>query len=345
MMLYALINLKKEVIKIKKSTSVLQEIPAKRKLLVLKNKFWRYKINLKKINQRCWELLEPGREKDFFSRLTDFFLLSLITLNVFAVILETVDSIYEKFQIYFNYFEYFSVLIFSIEYLLRLWSCVSRENGKGSNYQLRLKYIFSFGAVIDLIAILPSLVALFYPSIDLRFIRALRIIRLLKFSRYSGSINSLISVLWDQRRSFGAAFFLLFIALIVVSSGMYLVEKDVQPEKFGSIPQSMWWALVTLTTVGYGDVYPITSVGKLFGSISIILGIGTVALPAGIMASAFTEFTRRNQKKYEDKLKFMLKDDIIDNDEREELKLLSEKLNLSDEDIVAIEELYKTKKK
>ena len=179
MMLYALINLKKEVIKIKKSTSVLQEIHAKRKSLVLKNKFWRYKINLKKINQRCWELLEPGREKDFFSRLTDFFLLSLITLNVFAVILETVDSIYEKFQIYFNYFEYFSVLIFSIEYLLRLWSCVSRENGKGSDYQIRLKYIFSFGAVIDLIAILPSLVALFYPSIDLRFIRALRIIRLL----------------------------------------------------------------------------------------------------------------------------------------------------------------------
>ena len=126
---------------------------------------------------------------------------------------------------------------------------------------------------------------------------------------------------------------------------MYLVEKDVQPEKFGSIPQSMWWALVTLTTVGYGDVYPITSVGKLFGSISIILGIGTVALPAGIMASAFTEFTRRNQKKYEDKLKFMFKDDIIDSDEREELKLLSEKLNLSDEDIGAIEELYKTKKK
>ena len=228
---------------------------------------------------------------------------------------------------------------------MRLWSCVSNENKKGSNYQIRIKYILSFGAIIDLIAILPSLVALFYPSIDLRFIRALRIIRLLKFSRYSGSINSLISVLWDQRRSFGAAFFLLFIALIIVSSGMYLVEKDVQPEKFGSIPQSMWWALVTLTTVGYGDVYPITSVGKLFGSISIILGIGTVALPAGIMASAFTEFTRRNQKKYEDKLKFMLKDDIIDNNEREELKLLSEKLNLSDEDIGAIEELYKTKKK
>jgi len=154
----------------------------------------------------------------------------------------------------------------------------------------------------------------------------------------------LISVIWDQRRSFGAAFFLLFIALIIVSSGMYLVEKDVQPEKFGSIPQSMWWALVTLTTVGYGDVYPITPLGKMFGSISIILGIGTVALPAGIMASAFTEFTRRNQKTYEDKLKFMLKDDIIDQDEREELRQLSEKLNLSDKDIGSIEEHIQSKK-
>lgn len=271
-------------------------------------------------------------------------MLSLITLNVFSVILETVDSVYDKFEVYFNYFEYFSVLVFSIEYLLRLWSCVSKDDAEKSNLKKRIAYIFSFGAIIDAIAILPSLIAIFYPSIDLRFIRALRIVRLLKFSRYSGSINNLISVLWDQRRSFGAAFFLLFIALIIVSSGMYLVEKDVQPEKFGSIPQSMWWALVTLTTVGYGDVYPITNLGKLFGSISIILGIGTVALPAGIMASAFTEFTRRNQKKYEDKLKFMLQDDIIDKDEREELKILSEKLNLSDEDIGAIEELYETKK-
>ena len=277
--------------------------------------------------------------------MTDLFLLTLITLNVFSVILETVDSIYEKFETYFNYFEYFSVLIITIEYLLRLWSCVSKEDEEGSDYKKRVRYIFSFGALIDAVAILPSLIALFYPSIDLRFVRALRIVRLLKFSRYSGSINSLISVLWDQRRSFGAAFFLLFIALIIVSSGMYLVEKDVQPEKFGSIPQSMWWALVTLTTVGYGDVYPITNLGKFFGSISIILGIGTVALPAGIMASAFTEFTRRNQKKYEDKLKFMLKDDVIDKEEREELRLLSEKLNLSDKDIGAIEDDYKAEKK
>ena len=174
--------------------------------------------------------------------------------------------------------------------------------------------------------------------------RALRIIRLLKFSRYSSSINTLLVVLWDQRKSFGAAFFILFIILIISSSGMYLVEKDIQPEKFGSIPQSMWWSIVTLTTVGYGDVYPATSMGKFFGSIIIILGIGTVALPSGILASAFTEHTKRNQKKYENQLKLMLSDNIIDEGERKELKELSERLNLTDEDILAIEEHYKNKK-
>ena len=134
-------------------------------------------------------------------------MLLLITLNVISVILETVDSIYQNFEKLFLYFEYFSVFIFTIEYLLRLWSCVTDKEKNESNFDQRVKYFFSFGAIIDAIAILPSLIALFYPSIDLRFIRALRIVRLLKFSRYSGSINSLISVIWDQRRSFGAAFF------------------------------------------------------------------------------------------------------------------------------------------
>jgi voltage-gated potassium channel len=132
--------------------------------------------------------------------------------------------------------------------------------------------------------------------------------------------------------------------LIIASSGMYLVEKDVQPEKFGSIPKAMWWSIVTLTTVGYGDVYPITSIGKVFGSITIILGIGTVALPSGILASAFTEHTRRNQIKYKKKLEFVLQDNVIDKNERVELRELAERLNLSDEDISDLEEHYKSKK-
>ena len=259
------------------------------------------------------------------------------------VILETVEDLYVVYRNFFRYFELFSVSIFIVEYIGRLWSCVENKNKNQSNVNARIKYFFSFSAIVDLIAILPSLLAFLFPTVDLRFVRALRIFRLLKFSRYSNSINTLLIVLWDQRKSFGAAFFILFIVLIISSSGMYLVEKDVQPEKFGSIPKSMWWSIVTLTTVGYGDVFPITSLGKIFGSVIIILGIGTVALPAGILASAFTEHTKRNQKKYEEKLKFMLTDNRIDAKERKELKELSERLNLSDDDIEAIENHYKKK--
>ncbi len=289
------------------------------------------------LRTRCWEILEPGKENDKFSKKIDFFLLILISLNVLSVILETVDSLFQEYKKFFLYFEIFSVTIFTLEYFLRIWSCVTENKFGKKNYLKRIKFIFTFSAIIDLIAILPSILAIIYPSIDLRFIRALRIVRLLKFSRYSSSINSLLSVLWDQRKSFGAAFFILFIAIIIASSGMYLVEKDVQPDKFGSIPDAMWWAVVTLTTVGYGDVSPVTSVGRIFGSVIIILGIGTVALPSGILAAAFSDFQRRNQKKYEDKLKDMLSDNIIDDEERQELKKLSEKLNLSEGDINSIE--------
>jgi len=294
--------------------------------------------------KRVWTLLEPADEKDKASRITDIFLVTLIFFNILMVILETVEDLYINYNSFFRYFEFFSVTIFSLEYIGRLWSCVENKAKNDSNGKARIQYIFSFSAIIDAIAILPSLLAFLFPTVDLRFVRALRIIRLLKFSRYSSSINTLLVVLWDQRKSFGAAFFILFIILIISSSGMYLVEKDIQPEKFGSIPQSMWWSIVTLTTVGYGDVYPVTSMGKFFGSIIIILGIGTVALPSGILASAFTEHTKRNQKKYENQLKLMLSDNVIDEGERKELEELSQRLNLSDEDIIAIEEHYKNKK-
>tara|TARA_Y100001933_G_C18933151_1_gene536233 strand:- start:37 stop:951 length:915 start_codon:yes stop_codon:yes gene_type:complete len=301
------------------------------------------KGNFSLSRKRVWSLLEPAEDTDTFSRVVDVFLVTLIFFNILMVILETVEDLYVVYRNFFRYFELFSVSIFIVEYIGRLWSCVENKNKNQSNVNARIKYFFSFSAIVDLIAILPSLLAFLFPTVDLRFVRALRIFRLLKFSRYSNSINTLLIVLWDQRKSFGAAFFILFIVLIISSSGMYLVEKDVQPEKFGSIPKSMWWSIVTLTTVGYGDVFPITSLGKIFGSVIIILGIGTVALPAGILASAFTEHTKRNQKKYEEKLKFMLTDNRIDAKERKELKELSERLNLSDDDIEAIENHYKKK--
>ena len=260
------------------------------------------------------------------------------------VILETVEDLFLTYNKFFRIFEYISVFIFSLEYVGRFWSCVEDKQENDSFLRIRIKYLLSFQALVDLIAILPSLLAFIFPSVDLRFIRVLRIFRFLKFSRYSNSINNLLEVIWDQRRSFGAAFFILVIMIILTSSGIYLVEKDAQPEKFGSIPQAMWWSVVTLTTVGYGDVYPITILGKFFGSVIIILGIGTVALPSGILASAFTEHTKRSQNKYKQELENALKDDKIDKSERNQLNKLAERLNLSDEDILTIENFYKSSK-
>ncbi len=294
--------------------------------------------------KKIWLLLEPAKENDGLSRFIDIFLLILIFLNVLMVILETVEDLFLNYNKFFRIFEYFSVLIFSLEYVGRFWSCVEDNHGSDSFLRIRIKYLFSFSALVDLIAILPSLLAFIFPSVDMRFIRVLRIFRFLKFSRYSSSISNLLEVIWDQRKSFGAAFFILFIMLILASSGIYLVEKDAQPEKFGNIPQAMWWSIVTLTTVGYGDVYPITALGKIFGSVIIILGIGTVALPSGILASAFTEHTRRSQNKYRRELENALKDNKIDKSERNQLNKLAEKLNLSDEDIITIENFYKSGK-
>ena len=295
------------------------------------------------LRKKIWVLLEPAKENDVLSKFVDIFLLVLIFLNVLMVILETVDDLFLHYNKLFRIFEYFSVLIFSLEYLGRIWSCVEDKHFT-NNFKVRIKYLFSFPSLIDLIAIVPSLLAFIFPSVDLRFIRVLRIFRFLKFSRYSSSINNLLTVIWNQRKSFGAAFFILFIMLIIASSGMYLVEKDAQPDKFGSIPQAMWWSIVTLTTVGYGDVYPITTLGKVFGSTIIILGIGTVALPSGILASAFSEHTRRSQNKYKQELENALRDNRIDKSERNQLNKLAESLNLSDEDIHIIESFYKSDK-
>ena len=296
--------------------------------------------------ERLLEILDKSRPEDKVSFYAEIGLSSLILMNLLAVSLESVPSLSEKYFRSFLYFEIFSVIIFGAEYIARIWASSEKKDTRhSSGFRRRLSYIFSFTGIIDFLAIVPSILAIFITSVDLRWLRVLRLLRLLKISHYSTALEDLWSAIRHERSSFVAALYLFGIALFFSSAMMYVAENTAQPDKFRSIPETMWWSLITLTTVGYGDVYPITNLGKFFGSISIILGIGTVALPAGIMASAFTEFTRRNQKKYEDKLKFMLKDDVIDKEEREELRLLSEKLNLSDKDIGAIEDDYKAEKK
>ena len=291
------------------------------------------------IRKRIWEILETNNPNDKFSYYTDILLISLIILNIIAVLLETVDSIYNKYALEFLIFERISTAIFLIEYILRIWVCVEAK-AKKNNLIARLKYASTWPAIIDLLAVLSGLLPMFF-DVDLRILRALRMLRLLKFSRYFKVMNLLLGVLKEEKQSFLAAMFLLTIAMLIASTGIYIFEKDAQPEKFGSIPEAMWWAIATLTTIGYGDVTPITSMGKFFGAIIAIIGIGVVALPSGILASGFTDQLKRRQSKYENELNKALQDGIITSSERNKLTKIAEDMNLSEDQIKTMEKKLK----
>jgi voltage-gated potassium channel len=225
----------------------------------------------------------------------DYSLAALIVLNVAATILQTVVEIDAAYGSELAVFEVFSVVVFSIEYLTRVWFAPRHPSGRFTRPILgRLRFAFTPMALVDLVAILPFYLG-FFLKLDLRFLRALRLVRVFKLSRHSSAMDILLTVLRQEARSFGAALSILLVILILASSGMYLVEHDAQPEAFGSIPAAMWWAVATLTTVGYGDVTPVTVPGKLFGSMVTVVGVGMVALPAGILSSAFSDHLRRQR--------------------------------------------------
>ena len=150
-----------------------------------------------------------------------------------------------------------------------------------------MRYILSPTGIIDLIAILPSLLPLLFGGIDLRWLRVLRLARLFKLSHYTSALEDLVAAVVHERRSFLATLYLLVLAVMVSSTAIYLFEHNLQPEHFGSIPQSMWWSFITLTTVGYGDVVPMTVAGKLVAGFTALMGVCVVALLTGIVASGF----------------------------------------------------------
>lgn len=244
-------------------------------------------------------MLNPSAAVSKQDRITGYFIVTLIVLNVVAVILETVDFIYTRNVYLFRTFEFLSVFIFTSEYTLRVWSCTVNpeysEPVKG-----RIRYILSFGSLIDLLAILPFYLPL-STSLDLRFIRILRLIRFfrfLKLGRYTHASRFIIRVFKEKREELVMSFALTMFLIIIASSIMYFVEHDAQPDKFSSIPETMWWSVATLTTVGYGDIFPITTLGKTLTAVISIMGIGLFALPAGILASGFSEAFKKPKSGY-----------------------------------------------
>ena len=244
---------------------------------------------LSAIKRRTNEVIEVAGPGDPASRWFDVFLISIISLNVLALVLGTVQQVFEAAPEVFDLFETVSVAIYTAEYLLRVWACTSDPRYSGS-IKGRLRFMTSPLMLIDLLAIVPFYVLLFYdPQIlDLRAFRALRLAtRAARLTRYSPVIQTMGAAIGSRKKELFTVVAVLAVLLVLAASLMFFAEREAQPDKFASIPAAMWWSIITLTTVGYGDVAPVTVPGRVIAGFIAILGIGVFALPAGILGSSF----------------------------------------------------------
>ncbi len=248
------------------------------------------------MQRRIHEILETASEGDRLSRTFDLFIIGLILLNTAALILGTVGSIYAAMPGFFRYLEAVSISIFLAEYAVRLWACTA--DPKYSNPVIgRLRFALTPLLLIDLLAILPFFLP-FLGLSDLRFLRAVRLVaRAARLGRYFRGIRTLGTVFQDKAYELLTVALMLTVMLVLASALMYFAEHKAQPVAFASIPEAMWWSVITLTTVGYGDVSPVTPMGKVMAGVIAIMGIGMFALPAGILGSGFLEeIQRRNRE-------------------------------------------------
>ncbi|MBB3699753.1 ion transporter [Flammeovirga yaeyamensis] len=246
--------------------------------------------------QRLFDIIEKSNGTNKTSKIFDIIIMSLIVLNIISIVLESHDWIYVQYEKEFILFEKISVLIFTFEYISRIITAKYKYPSK-SKLAAPFAFIFSFYGIIDLLAILPSY--LFLLHLDLRFIRIFRLFRLFrlfKFGRYNNALGILINVVKARREELLLTLFMTFILLLFSACLIFIVEHEAQPAIFSSITKSIWWAVATLTTVGYGDMYPITPIGNVIASFVAIMGIGLVALPTGIIGTGFIEEVSKNNK-------------------------------------------------
>lgn len=260
----------------------------------------------------------------------DIALICLITLNVAAVMLESITWLSVAHGPYFQAFDALSVGIFTVEYVLRVWTIV--EDPQYSHpVRGRFAYMITPMALIDLLAVLPFYIHTIWPF-DLRTMRVLRLLRILKLTRYSTAMAVLMAVLRQEAGAIGAIIFIMAVVMIFTASLMYLFEHAAQPETFADIPTALWWSVVTLTTLGYGDMVPITPWGRVLGGLTAVIGVGLVALPAGVLASGFSEQLRMRREEYQHRVERALQDGRLTRRERRSLEELRHELGLSHED-------------
>ncbi len=284
--------------------------------------------------RRCFEIVELSSPGDRTSKIFDLFLVAVIIINITAIVFESVPKFAWRYTDLFYWLEAMTTLVFSIEYVLRLWSSTELKRFRkppAAAWKRRLIYSLSFMAIVDLLAVLPFF--LFHLGLfsvqELSLLKTLRLLRVFKLTRYSQTMILLQQVLKDNRQIFTATLAILLVLMLIAACGIYLFERDAQPIAFGSIPAAMWWSFATLTTVGYGDVTPITVGGRIFGAGITVLSIGMVALPAGILASSFSQQLRNRERAFESVARHAYADGHLSAREQQQLEAFRIKMGLN----------------
>ena len=283
--------------------------------------------------QRVHALVFPSAYGGDLHHLYDSFIVVWVVISVLAVILESVHSVHYMLNMEFLILDAIAVSIFTFEYCLRMYCCVE-EPGYKKALSGRLKLAKSTSSIIDLLAIAPFFLEVFlHHLIDLRFMRVFRLLRLLKLTRYTGATQSLMKVIAREWPVMAASAFIMLLLVVMTASLGYLFEHEAQPEKFENIPQSIYWAVITLASVGYGDISPVTPAGRAMTIVLALIGIGIFAIPAALLSSAFSDQLKSDREALVNKLFEMLADGNIDEEEALYIKTEAKRLHLSDEEV------------
>ena len=283
--------------------------------------------------QKIHALVFPSEYGGELHHVFDTFIVIWVIISVLAVIFESVHSIHYLLNLEFLILDAIAVSIFTIEYCLRLYCCVE-EPGYQRAVAGRLKLAKSTSSIIDLLAIAPFFLEVFLHHLfDLRFMRVFRLLRLLKLTRYTGATQSLSKVVAREWPVMAASAFIMLLLVVMTASLGYLFEHEAQPEKFENIPQSIYWAVITLASVGYGDISPVTPAGRAMTIVLALIGIGIFAIPAALLSSAFSDQLKMDREALVNKLYEMLSDGNIDESEAEYIKHEAKRLHLSDEEV------------
>jgi hypothetical protein len=285
------------------------------------------------LRAKVFAMLEPTGHSGRLHTYIDNFIVFWVALSITCVILESVESFRSLFAVEFHVVDMMAFTIFTIEYIARVYS--APENPKYKHLRVsRWAHICSVSAIIDLLAILPFVLErLLSQHVDLRFLRVFRLIRMLKLTRYTSALQTLYKVVQREWQVIFASVFVMMLLVVLTASLGFLLEHEAQPDKFENIPQSIYWAIITLASVGYGDISPITPLGRFLTVIVALIGIGIFAIPAGLLASAFTDQLRIDREAFKQRLMLAYEDGMLDRAEKELIVAEAERLHLSHEEV------------